>query len=224
MKAIVPSEENELDTILEENKCEIQNQDELYQVVMPSRSCQLGCYYCGQEHNKTELSNSLNDKIIERITQKIEIGNYKTLKIGWFGGEPLMALNQLRNLSGRLQELTNIFQMGYSASMTSNGLSLKPAIYRELVLEHNVRSIEITLDGDEEHHDKHRYLKSGGGSFNHILKNLVNIFNMPDYEELNCEISIRLFPYLIDYRKNNFKKTLSTSILLLFIHGGMTLI
>lgn len=191
MKVLVPNEELELDEIINENKKSIENQDELYEVVMPSRSCQLGCYYCGQSHNKNELNDVFIDTIVERITNKLESGSYKSLKIGWFGGEPLMALNRLRNLSKKLQEVTSSLNIDYSASMTSNGVSLKPNIYKELVEEHKVKSIEITLDGDEEAHDKHRFIKSGEGSFKYILNNLKAIFDLPDYKKLDCKVTLR---------------------------------
>jgi uncharacterized protein len=191
MKALVEYDEDELNTILSENVEQISNQNELYEVVMPSRSCQLGCYYCGQSHNKNELSDTLIDEIADRINSKLSTGNFTSLKIGWFGGEPLMALNRLRNLSKKLQNLCNEKNIEYSASMTTNGVSLKPAIFKELVEEHKVNSIEITLDGDEEAHDKHRYIKSGEGSFKYILNNLKAIFLLENYSDMNCKLTLR---------------------------------
>jgi len=136
MKVIIPMDENELEEILDENKTFINNQEELYEVVMPSRSCQLGCYYCGQSHNKTEINDTLIGAISERVGSKLENGKYKSLKIGWFGGEPLMALNRLRGLSLKLQDIAQSKGIEYTASMTTNGVSLKPAIYQELVFDH----------------------------------------------------------------------------------------
>lgn len=191
MKALIREGEDELDSVLSQNKVAIKKSESLYEVIMPSGSCQLGCYYCGQKHKKVELNNQMNEKILERIEYKVHSGTYKSLSIGWFGGEPLMALQQIRFLSSKFQELASRKNMTYSSSMTSNGLSLKPNIYRELVTKHKVKSIEVTLDGTKEYHDKHRYLKSGGGSFDLIVNNLKSIFTMPDFKDLDCKITIR---------------------------------
>jgi len=191
MKALIQEGEDELGSILEQNKDALKSSTSLYQVIMPSGSCQLGCYYCGQAHRKVELTDKMNVKILERVEEKISKGNYNNLSIGWFGGEPLMALQQLRFLSGKFQEITSRKKMTYQSSMTTNGLSLKPNIYRELVTDHRVKSIEVTLDGTKEYHDKHRYLKSGGGSFDIIVNNLKGIFALEDFDDLDCKITIR---------------------------------
>jgi len=47
------------------------------------------------------------------------------------------------------------------------------------------------LDGDEESHDKHRSIKSGEGSFKFIVNNLKAIFQLPDYDQLDCRITLR---------------------------------
>jgi uncharacterized protein len=191
MKILVPFDEDELEVIISQNKEEIRNSKTLYDVIMPSRNCQLGCYYCGQTHESGELSNDFNQKIVNRIKSKLIEGNYTRLEIGWFGGEPLMALVQLRAISKELILFCDSNNIYYSASMTTNGLSLKPNIYHELVVECRITSVEVTLDGPKEVHDQHRGLKSGKGSFEHIMRNLKSIFELKNFSDLNCALTIR---------------------------------
>jgi len=54
-EVLVPNEENELDFILAQNNAATQDDETLYFVVQPTQNCQLGCFYCGQEHNTTRL-------------------------------------------------------------------------------------------------------------------------------------------------------------------------
>ena len=49
-KAIVEVDEDELLTIVNENKDYVDSATELYEVIQPSAMCQLGCDYCGQDH------------------------------------------------------------------------------------------------------------------------------------------------------------------------------
>lgn len=192
-KAIVPIEEYELETILTENSESIlQNStNELYVVIQPSANCQLGCYYCGQSHTKDLLSDEYSELLIKRVEKKLHDGKYNGLYIGWFGGEPLMALNQIRQLTAQFLKITSSLGISYASKIVTNGLSLKSNVYEELVGKLGVKSLEVTLDGTAEFHDKHRYLKNGGSSFDLIYKNLTEIFSRPDYETLNCKISIR---------------------------------
>lgn len=193
ISAVVPEEENELLEIVTENKEEIENEknNTLYEVIQPSAMCQLGCYYCGQDHVKTNISLPLTQQLLERIQNKIYSGNYKDLFIGWFGAEPLMALAQIREITKQLKMLSEENSLTYSCKMISNGLSLKKDVFIELVKEHGMKEIEVTLDGTKEGHDAHRYTKKNGPSFDLIFKNLKEILSLEDFKSLGCKVSIR---------------------------------
>lgn len=190
-KVLVQADENELLSIQNENREAIGSSTELYAVIQPSASCQLGCYYCGQSHSKENLSDLSSSLIVERIQNKLKAGNFKTLHVGWFGAEPLMGLVQMKKLTKDLKLISASSQVEYSAKVVTNGLSLKSEIFEELASQLNVRKIEVTLDGTADYHDSHRFTKAGGKSFDLIYKNLLSIMNRPDFEQLNCSISIR---------------------------------
>jgi uncharacterized protein len=192
-KMFVPVDEKELEEIVRENNEVLDNPDKemLYEVIQPSAMCQLGCYYCGQQHTKDYLNHDVMDKIVSRIRHKLEQKPYKRLHIGWFGAEPLMGLRQMRELTVMFKQLCEEFNLTYSSKIVTNGLSLKENIFEELVNDLKVNSIEVTLDGTAEFHDTHRYTKEKGPSFNLILNNLLTIFNKENYHDYNCGISIR---------------------------------
>lgn len=189
---IVPSEENELEEVIQENKNAILDSKTLYQVIQPTANCQLGCGYCGQNHTKALLDDVQMNAIVERVKYKLENNNkFDTLEIGWFGAEPLMGLTKIRSLTPRLKELADNYNLGYFSKMTTNGLSLKLNVFLDLVKNYHVQSFEITLDGTEEYHDKRRFLKSGEKSYKIIMENLVSILNYEGYDQLNAAITIR---------------------------------
>jgi uncharacterized protein len=192
IKAVVPNEEDELLAIVNENKHSINEESStLYEVMQPSANCQLGCYYCGQQHTKDQMDVSLIKKIDERIRSKASSGKFNNLYIGWFGAEPLMGLRQIRELTSVFKQIAADFNLGYGAKVVTNGLSLKESIFDELVRELGVNTIEVTLDGTETYHDQHRYTKEKGKSFNLIFQNLKSILTKPDFEKLGCQITIR---------------------------------
>lgn len=191
IKAIVATDEQELFNIVDENTKAIQASTELYEVIQPSAMCQLGCDYCGQEHTKDYIPATVYAKLLERIELKITTGNYKSLYIGWFGGEPLMGLKQIREISKELKEMAARHSLGYGAKIVTNGLSLKPAIFKELAEEMSVKQVEITLDGTAIFHDQRRITKEKHPTFDIIFNNILDITNMPEYDSLDCRISLR---------------------------------
>ncbi|MBS1506533.1 MAG: SPASM domain-containing protein [Bacteroidetes bacterium] len=191
IKALVPVDEDEISLVIAENNEEIEREDTLYEVIQPSSNCQLGCYYCGQKHEKGEISSEQYEKILARIREKAKARNYSRMKIGWFGAEPLMAVKTMRDLTVGLKKIAAECNIPYSAKIVTNGLSLKPSIFKELIETLSVKSVEITLDGTQEFHDQHRYTKQNERSFDLIFSNLTSILNAPDYDPSKCAVSIR---------------------------------
>ena len=191
IEAIVPSEDNEVRTIIERNQAVIRDGNTLYQVIQPTAMCQLGCGYCGQKHTKDYVSKSTSDLILERIESKFALKDYTHFEIAWFGSEPLVGYAQIRELTPILMKMAEKHGCTYSAKVVTNGLSLKEPIFLELVKKLGVTNIEVTLDGTAEYHDARRHTKDGLSTFNLIFANLLKIFNRPDYKELGCSLSIR---------------------------------
>jgi uncharacterized protein len=179
---IVPETENELDSVMSQNRIDTSDIRSLSTTIQPTANCQLGCHYCGQVHRKENMNNDLTRKIIDRIKTKMETGNFDLLDITWYGGEPLLAYNQIKELSSELMDIAKANNADYSGFMITNGLSLKPEIFKELHLKWNVNSFQITLDGTKEHHDDRRVLKKGrGATFDLILANILAISQLPEY-------------------------------------------
>jgi len=165
--------------------------DRLYISVQTTAYCQLACDYCGQEHSKLYLDDNVIDMISKRIREKITHSSYKILEIGWFGGEPLLALGKMRKLNDELKKIAKELNISYIGHITTNGYFLTPALYNELKVEFNIKRIEITLDGTAEYHDKRRCTVNQRGSFNRIFDNLTRIASSSEYDLKTCVISVR---------------------------------
>lgn len=188
---LVESHVDELKEILYENTLSATDSSLLYQVIAPSSNCQLGCNYCGQSHTKEVIEQSMEPKIMERITANLQKKNYKDIFIGWFGGEPLMGLQSIRSLSKQLLELAKKHGCSYGSKIVTNGLSLKPNIFFELFETWKVNTFEVTLDGTANAHDKRRYTKSKEATFNIIISNLREIISDSRFKKGACKIIIR---------------------------------
>ena len=192
ISALVPNDKHELESLVAENVASTETTTEtLYEIIQPTATCQLGCYYCGQSHSKMNMAPAVQDHLVARIRSKIEAGNYKQLLIGWFGAEPLLGLQQIRDITKRLMDLTDEFGLAYSANIVTNGLSLKPQIFEELANDLKVHRFEITLDGTAEAHNRNRGTKSGEESFDIIFNNVKQIVSGVTFDPAISRITIR---------------------------------
>jgi len=172
---LVPAEENELDIILRRNQAAAQDVTTLYFVIQPTANCQFACWYCGQEHSNDNLKKDTVEAIIQRIERYLSSHSFKHFAICWFGGEPLLAAKQIKQLTEIFLGLCERFSCSYSAKLVTNGFLLSNRVASVLVKECKVSKIEITLDGDASTHDKSRVLRKGKPTFNRVFNNVISL-------------------------------------------------
>jgi uncharacterized protein len=196
---IVPDNINEIEQVIEEFNIAKNDRDTLGFVITPSANCQLGCNYCGQEHSDATLDKNLSENILKHITNKLNKHHYKHLDVTWYGAEPLMGFSAMKKLSKEIIQLANSKNITYSASIITNGLSLKNKIFTDLVLDMKIKNFQITLDGIKETHDNSRYTKKGVPTFDIIVNNIKNAVNNPIYIKENVNITIRMNVHIANY-------------------------
>jgi len=190
---IVPEDQNEYQHIMNQNVEVRDTVNFLSMTIQPTANCQLGCHYCGQSHTKDYAKDNVINKYVERIEQLFAKKDvYNGLSITWYGGEPLMGYSSIKKTSRKLIDLCNEKQFAYMSNIITNGLSLKPKLFEELVKECKITQYQITLDGTAESHDKRRITKTGASTFDIILRNIINVVNTKTYKDYNCNISIRV--------------------------------
>jgi uncharacterized protein len=154
--------------------------------VAPTMGCNFGCDYCfqGEDKDNESMSQEVQDGIISLVMRVSP--QLKRLHIAWYGGEPLLQLKIIEELSDRIIPLCDSRSMQFDSMMVTNGYLLTPEAARSLYLR-RVKTIQITLDGQQIDHDSRRPLLSGRATFNHILQNIVSIVN-----EIPIALSIRV--------------------------------
>jgi uncharacterized protein len=149
-------------------------------VFMPTYDCNLRCFYCFQDHMRTDpryvrLLRSMTPALVDRIFTTIRRledehgvsdipGRQRDL--GLFGGEPLLAQNR--------PLIEHIMAAGgdtpWSMWAISNGVQLDA--YADLLGPDKIATIQITLDGPPAEHDARRIHEDGTGSFEAIARNV----------------------------------------------------
>lgn len=169
-------------------------------IVVTAQHCNLACPYCyqGPKKRSAKLSPKASSDLVRfATTAAFERG--RDLKVTFYGGEPLLALDQILRLAEELQEAAAARNRTFSFSFITNGTLLtRQAAARLQPL--GLRAALITLDGPAAIHDSQRPLRSGGGSFQRILGNLQQTWDLVDLQ-LNANYArevYREYPRLLD--------------------------
>ncbi|WP_180380389.1 radical SAM protein [Campylobacter devanensis] len=179
----------------EYNKQLQKEQDELHLILLPAGyACNFDCVYCYENHNdRSRFKGKHSDIIYDLIKQK----NPKKLHIEYFGGEPLLGLAWILDFEERIKDIE------HTSSMTTNGYLLNIENFKAL-LDKNVRTFQITLDGIAKTHDKLRIKYGGGKTYDTILNNLKDIQTLKDNFKIIIRCNFNESNATPDYRKDYF--------------------
>lgn len=166
MKIFVDDDRDELNKIKYKVQKKRFSDNFLNLTINPTLNCNFACPYCfeGNEHPNISMSDKVEDEIIDYIKKH---KNAKSLRVTWFGGEPLLAFNRIVSLTNRMKDLN----LSYNAGIITNGYLFTEKMIRELPSLY-IKKIQITIDGSEKLHDSRRCLKSGKGTFQKIVNNI----------------------------------------------------
>ncbi len=156
--------------------------------IAPTLNCNFECIYCYETWHNTPKNRTMTKKsqemLIKFITLYIKRG-VKVIKLNWYGGEPLLTFNTIKNLSQKIIKLCRENNVKYNAGIITNGFLLRDKFNDLLHL--GIQSFQITLDGPPEIHNHYRPLKGGGPTFSVILENIKSLAKLE-----KCNIGIRV--------------------------------
>lgn len=136
--------------------------------IAPTMQCNLCCPYCFEGGNKHAVY--MGEEVMDALVEFFKKNAQKKIYITWFGGEPLLAFEQIVRLNGKLRNEG----IRYTSSLITNGTLLTPEKYGAFG-PLNLGHIQITLDGIGRQHDSKRFFKPGKGSFDTILENIDHV-------------------------------------------------
>ena len=148
--------------------------------IAPTMNCNFDCIYCYEKNERQNVTmpKDVQDKIVEFVKQQTKY--VESINIGWYGGEPLLAFDVVKDISERVMDICKEKDIMYSSFIVTNGYKLNKEIAEELK-KLNMEFMQITLDGPEDIHNKRRPLKGGQGTFRKILENMSELVDiLPD--------------------------------------------
>lgn len=146
------------------------NPTHLQLIILPTEQCNFRCTYCYEDFEIGMMKRNTVEAIKKLLEKRLP--KLQSLSLSWFGGEPLMAKNIVTELNEFAQRECASAGIRFVSSMTTNAFGLDRGTFDHLV-KLDVRDYQVSIDGDEEEHNKTRKLVNGKGSFQKIWGNLL---------------------------------------------------
>jgi uncharacterized protein len=159
--------------------------DNYHLILFPTEECNFRCVYCYEDFEIGNMPQWLVEATKLFIAHKVK--SLKNLNLSWFGGEPLVAKKTLFEIAEHAYELCEKYHCKLQGELTTNGFMLDIATLTRLVALRQSR-FQISIDGDEEVHNKTRITKNKRGSFAKIWQRLIDASKT----ELDFHIKLRI--------------------------------
>ena len=135
-----------------------------------AHTCNLNCSYCfasqGKYHGeRAVMSYEVGKRALDFLVENS--GTRRNLEVDFFGGEPLMNFNVVKDLVAYARSIEKEKGKNFRFTLTTNGVLIDDDVIEFANREcHNV---VLSLDGRKEIHDRHRVDYAGNGSFDKIV-------------------------------------------------------
>lgn len=182
---VVPGSVDEIKILLDRAANECERHRTLEVTVAPTYSCNFRCVYCDNEFQPGKMSKEAERRVLRFVSKAMV--NYDHLNLSWYGGEPLLCLRTVTELTGEIRDICAKNGKDMSGFIATNGFLLDGAAVEKLVTS-GVHNFHITIDGTGQFHDKLRVLNGGGATFNTILGNLISLLD----NEPSAAITLRM--------------------------------
>ncbi len=135
-----------------------------------AHDCNLACKYCfaeeGEYHGRRALmSFEVGKKALDFLVANS--GNRVQLEVDFFGGEPLMNWQVVKDLVAYGRSLEEPFHKKFRFTLTTNGVLLNDEILE--FCNREMANLVLSIDGRKEIHDLMRPFRGGQGSYDMIV-------------------------------------------------------
>lgn len=149
-----------------------------------AHDCNLACQYCfaeeGEYHGRRELMSFETGKLALDFLIRSS-GNRKNLEVDFFGGEPLLNFQVVKNLVEYGRSLETAHNKKFRFTLTTNGVLLNDDVME--FANREMSNVVLSIDGRKEVNDKMRPFRNGSGSYDHIINKFRKFAEMRNQEK-----------------------------------------
>lgn len=143
-----------------------------------AHDCNLACRYCfaeeGEYHGRRALmSYEVGKKALDFLIANS--GSRRNLEVDFFGGEPLLNWQVVKDLVAYGREQEKIYNKNFRFTLTTNGVLLNDEV--EAFVNKEMSNVVLSIDGRKEVHDQMRPFRNGAGSYDLVLPKFQKLAN-----------------------------------------------
>lgn len=166
-----------------------------------AHDCNLACKYCfaeeGEYHGRRALmSFEVGKKALDFLVANS--GNRVNLEVDFFGGEPLMNWQVVKDLVAYGRSLEEPYHKKFRFTLTTNGILLDDDILEFANKE--MANIVLSIDGRKEVHDFMRPFRGGQGSYERIVPKFQKVAE--SREQMNYYVRGTFTHHNLDFSKD----------------------
>lgn len=156
-----------------------------------AQKCNLGCAYCYAQHGEfggaaKNMPAETADAAVDLLISGAAPG--ARLNLAFLGGEPLVNRSVLQSATRRAAEMAEKRGLTLTFSITTNGTLLTSGDVD--FLEEFGFAVTVSLDGPREVHDALRMYKSGQGSFDRIMRNVLPLLSRQRRMQVSARVTV----------------------------------
>jgi uncharacterized protein len=141
-----------------------------------AHDCNLACRYCfaeeGEYHGRRDLmSYEVGKRALDFLIENS--GSRKNLEVDFFGGEPLMNWQVVKDLVAYGREQEKLHNKKFRFTLTTNGVLLSDEVMEFANKE--MSNVVLSIDGRKDVHDFMRPSRNGKGSYEVILPKFIKL-------------------------------------------------
>jgi uncharacterized protein len=137
----------------------------MHLTIAPTMDCNFSCHYCFEKKEKIYITSETIDSLIKYIEQQKDLSN---IHLTWFGGEPLMAIDRIKEFYDKFRK---IWDGNFSSNIITTAYHISPQTI-EILKAVEVTSMQITLDGNKETHNKIKQTEGCSDAFSKVIQNI----------------------------------------------------
>ena len=135
-----------------------------------AHDCNLACRYCfageGEyQGDRSLMSYEVGKQALDFLIQNS--GNRRNLEVDFFGGEPLMNFQVVKDLVAYGREQEKLYNKKFRFTLTTNGVLLNDEVME--FVNREMGNVVLSIDGRPQVHDKMRPFRNGRGSYDFII-------------------------------------------------------
>lgn len=157
--------------------------------INPTLNCNFNCWYCYEDHSIKVMTPDTMSNIVKYVNNVVENCKLNYFYLDWFGGEPLLCYNSvMRQLAFDIKSICVDNNIAFESGITTNGSLINKDII-SFFKEVNMQSLQITLDGSKDVHNKTRFNAKHPNSYDRIVDNIILVATELKPENLALRIN-----------------------------------